>query len=237
MAEHAKRIAIRQGDQTHTVSIDVGTSAADILADIGAGPDAWLTKEDGTPYGPDENIYTQIEDGAKLDVLLNAVVASNPLLFLGDYRPPIKPVPPDPFPLLTRLGYRNPYATGLNTNAPLKIPVQAERATIATPDIVKRGTRTIEAQRGWTLHAGGLLHGYYKSRGAPPFKGRIESTGPLFYVLDRIGHLAQGHHKACFHEAPKYGPKWYWVHMSPKPDAVSTGIKAVEDYLREIFGS
>lgn len=94
--------------------------------------------------------------------------------------------------------------------------------------IVKRGTRELWAEKGWTLR-NGILVGYYRGK-RKMFKGKVENpfSCPHFYIFDPSIEVLTGRHGNCFFEREK---NIYSVHFSPTPKDVSAGILRIEHCL------
>ena len=102
------------------------------------------------------------------------------------------------------------------------------------PKEVKRLT-DYKGARGWTFSGGTepVWHGYYRSHYGS-FKGRVEClSDPKFYIelADPPKRLRKHRHWICYHDQKK--GNWYWVHLSPVPKDIDSGILAIERNLNE----
>lgn len=97
----------------------------------------------------------------------------------------------------------------------------------------RRNSQPFHVERGWRNHDG-RLRGFYRVRGGRAYDGQIveRSGNLLFYVRDATGTLKRGPHGSCFRQC-ELGTDWYWVHMSPEPQSVLSGIVAVENVIRK----
>jgi hypothetical protein len=107
----------------------------------------------------------------------------------------------------------------------------------------RRERRTVERfnlshkeKQGWWLETGQepVWHGYYRSRYGPSYKGRVEHLAdPKFYIqiAKPPQQLREHTHWICFREQRTKG--WYWVHLSPVPQDIDSGIFAIERVLND----
>jgi hypothetical protein len=61
-----KHVCVTKGNDTIDLTLGAGTTAADVLSQINASSDFFLSTRDGQPFGLNEVIYDQIRDGEKL---------------------------------------------------------------------------------------------------------------------------------------------------------------------------
>jgi hypothetical protein len=109
------------------------------------------------------------------------------------------------------------------------------RLLTRTPKQVKRSSDSYKVSQGWRLSGGAepMWHGYYRSKYGS-FKGRVENfADPKFYIElpNPPERLRKHKHWICFHDQKKGGE--YWVHLSPVPADIDSGIFAVERNLNE----
>lgn len=110
------------------------------------------------------------------------------------------------------------------------------RLTLRKPQPVKRNTRSYKEMQGWTLANGHnpTWHGYYRTRYGPSYKGKVENLAdPKFYIqIDDPPQSLKDHvHWICFRDQRNGG--WYWVHLSPVPADIDSGILAIERNLND----
>jgi hypothetical protein len=105
-----------------------------------------------------------------------------------------------------------------------------ERRTVA------RSNLSHKEKQGWWLETGQepVWHGYYRTRYGPSYKGKVENLAdPKFYIqIEKPPQQLRKHtHWICFREQRAKG--WYWVHLSPVPRDIDSGIFAVERVLND----
>ena len=101
--------------------------------------------------------------------------------------------------------------------------------------IVARSPLSRKEEEGWRLETGRepVWHGYYRTKYGPSYKGKVETLAdPKFYIqFPQFPPQLRGHrHEVCFRPRPD---NWYWVHMSPVPKDIDSGIFAVERTLND----
>jgi hypothetical protein len=118
----------------------------------------------------------------------------------------------------------------------LKTLLPRLRLTVNTPQPVKRAARSYKEGQGWWLETGidPTWHGYYRTRYGRSFEGQVENLAdPKFYIqLDNPEESLKKHrHWICFRNQNNGGR--YWVHLSPVPKDIDSGILAIERMLNE----
>jgi hypothetical protein len=109
--------------------------------------------------------------------------------------------------------------------------------TRRTPQLVKRSACSRKEAEGWELVNGATdpqWHGYYRTRYGSSFQGRVENLAdPKFYIriVNPPQRLKEHRHWICFRDQKNGG--WYWVHLSPVPADIDSGILAIERNLNE----
>jgi hypothetical protein len=116
--------------------------------------------------------------------------------------------------------------------SPKRLKELFPRLLTRKPKTVKRFT-DYKGTQGWEFSGGKepTWHGYYRSKYGS-FKGRVENLAdPKFYI--HIPHppsqLRKHQHWICYHEQKERS--WYWVHLSPVPRDIDSGILAIERNL------
>ena len=60
-----KRIAVVAGDRVLDAVVAPGSTAADVLQQVGLPSEFFLSKRDGLPFGDSEVLFDQLRDGEK----------------------------------------------------------------------------------------------------------------------------------------------------------------------------
>lgn len=104
---------------------------------------------------------------------------------------------------------------------------------VRSPPIKNDGRcrRQLFEERGWRIN-GRRLHGHYRTK-LGSVRGWIDkpwSVEPDFYITEPPTELLRGPHAACFRQR---GKDTFWVHFSPAPRDVNTGIMRIEHCILE----
>ena len=194
-------------------TIAPGTTAADLLRDIGL-PNGLLSKSrDGDFLANADTVYDKITDGQKLFASTPASVGAS--FFENLISKAIEkfeekyPRKPAEVLAISGGGFRRP--------APVvgrqEIPYWQERGWKRT---------------GWTYRGN-----YVTPYGA--FTGRISQPGITeieFYIQHPPEWIFNSSHAACFQAR---GKDWFFVHMYRRPKDVSSGIITIEHLLTDYF--
>ena len=70
-----KALAVVCGDKVSDITIQPGTTAADILTSVQLPGSYWLSKRDGQPFGENEVVYDLLRNGEKIYATPEASVA------------------------------------------------------------------------------------------------------------------------------------------------------------------
>lgn len=117
--------------------------------------------------------------------------------------------------------------TVLGTRLVTGIIEGAQRGWLRSPETpIRRREMPYWQERGWR-QAGGMFTGAYQTPHGS-FLGQIEDQGRnyfRFYIVDPPEALRRTSHWACF--LPR-GNNRYQVHMSRRPNDISSGIMTIE---------
>lgn len=194
-------------------TIAPGTTAADLLRDIGL-PNGLLSKSrDGEFLANADTVYDKITDGQKLFASTPASVGAS--FFENLVNKAIEKIvgkyPPRPSEVLALPG-----------------------GTIRRPaPVVGRREIPYWRERGWTRTGWKYKGNYVTPYGA--FAGSVSqpSISDLqFYIQHPPDWIFNSSHAACFQPRSK---DWFLIHMSTRPKDVSSGIVTVERLLTACF--
>ncbi|HET9283713.1 MAG TPA: hypothetical protein VFR24_17300 [Candidatus Angelobacter sp.] len=194
-------------------TIAPGTTAADLLRDIGL-PNGLLSKSrDGEFLANADTVYDKITDGQKLFASTPASVGSS--FFENLISKAMEKFEGKYFPRPSEV---------------LTMPGGASRRPRT---IVQRQEIPYWQERGWK-RTGWTYRGHFVTPyGA--FTGRIVQSGFAeieFYIQHPPEWIFNSSHAACFQAR---GKDWFFVHMYRRPKDVSSGIITIEHLLTDYF--
>jgi len=190
-----------------------GTTAADLLRDIGI-PNGLLSKSrDGEFLANADSVYDKIGDGQKLFASTPASVGSS---FFED--------------LISKAIEK---IEGVCFPRPSEIPNMPGDASRRPASVVKRQEIPYWQERGWKRSGLAYKGNYVTPYGA--FTGWISQpsiTDIQFFIQHPPDWIFDSSHAACFQSR---GMEWFFIHMSRRPQDVSSGIVTVERLLTTCF--
>jgi hypothetical protein len=193
-------------------TIAPGTTAADLLRDVGLPNGLLSTSRDGDFFANADTVYEKITDGQKLFASTPASVGSS---LLDTISTAIERIEEKYFP--------KPSQTHTFTGGVGRRPAP----------LVGRREIPYWQERGWKRRGQTYEGRYVTPFGA--FTGSISqqsSTDIQFYIQHPPDCIFNSSHATCFQPRSK---GWFFVHMSTRPKDVSSGIVTIERLLTDCF--
>jgi len=194
-------------------TIAPGTTAADLLQDIGL-PNGLLSKSrDGEFLANADTVYDKITDGQKL-------FASTPASVGSSF-----------FEILINKAIET--IEGKSPRKPADVLAMPGGVDRRPARVVSRQEIPYWRERGWKRNGWTYKGNYVTPYGA--FTGWISQpsiTDIQFYIQHPPDWIFNSSHAACFQSR---GKEWFFVHMSCRPKDVSSGIVTIERLLTDCF--
>lgn len=203
-------VLIAGSGQARNAQVQPGSTAADVLRDLGL-PDYLLSRTpSGEFFANTESIYDKLTDGQKIFASTKADVGGK---FLDRLLEPIL----QHFPIFS----------GTRPTIPLR------NTRTGNPVRVAPVPRPYWEDAGWSRNGNFYRGNFQTPYGA--YEGSIEQRSPnefVFSILRPPQEVLSSSHGLCFNPRRR---GWFEVHMSTRPKDVSSGIIAVERVIAESF--
>jgi hypothetical protein len=203
-------------------TIAPGTTAADLLRDIGL-PNGLLSRSrDGEFLANADTVYDKITDGQKLFASTPASVGSS--FFENLISIAIEKIEGK---------YLSKPIEGKYLSRPNEVLTMPGGADRRPAPVVERQEIPYWRERGWKRTGWTYKGNYVTPYGA--FAGWISQpsiTDIQFYIQHPPACVFESSHAGCFQPRDK---DWFFVHMYRRPRDVSSGIAAIERLLTDCF--
>lgn len=227
-----------ESGQLHDLAIAPGTTARDILTQVGLGNRYVLSNGRGQePFGDDENVFEAVANGTKLYASTPVEVGAG-----GGVAPPFpqaKTIPETVSFWSRAIQFITSIFADDADSKPCAAAVSGDVAQKPAPKLqqrrdgkvlVQRDTRPFWQQRGWKQNERDF-HGYYRTRfGSWRGKAKVSPSGRIdLYILKPPEALQAHPHWQCFNS---WTGKWYSIHHHGAAD-LSSAIIEIERILTQ----
>lgn len=207
-------VSILASGQLMDRTIAPGTTAADLLRDVNL-PNGLLSKKpEGDYFANSDSVYDKISDGEKL-------FASSPASVGSSFFETI---------ISKTLQKLDSNRVSMATNKPgIRSGVVRHSGSV-----VQRNQIPYWQERGWKRRDGTYTGNYVSAFGA--YAGCVSQASSRemqFFIQNPPQCVLASSHSACF--SPRGGGNWFSIHMSKRPQDVSSGILTIERLISECF--